>query len=69
MAPFKSVGDFIRRAPPKLKRTRHRSPHVGGGCDGFGLTRRALLWQVGLWAPPKASHRATAVAGASSSSR
>jgi len=26
-----------------------------GGCDGFGLTRRELLWQVGLWLPPKAS--------------
>jgi error-prone DNA polymerase len=25
-----------------------------GGCDGFGLTRRELLWQVGLWLPPKA---------------
>ncbi len=32
---FKSVGDFIRRAPPRLKRTeaqthRHRGAHVGG---------------------------------------
>lgn len=26
-----------------------------GGCDGFGLTRRELLWQVGLWLPPHAS--------------
>src|SRR5213075_2367263 len=25
-----------------------------GGCDGFGLTRRELLWQVGLWLPPEA---------------
>ena len=25
-----------------------------GGCDSFGLTRRELLWQVGLWFPPKA---------------
>jgi error-prone DNA polymerase len=24
-----------------------------GGCDGFGLTRRELLWQAGLWLPPK----------------
>ena len=23
-----------------------------GGCDAFGLTRRELLWQVGLWLPP-----------------
>jgi error-prone DNA polymerase len=26
-----------------------------GGCDGFGLTRRELLWQVGLWLPPKST--------------
>jgi error-prone DNA polymerase len=26
-----------------------------GGCDGFGLTRRELLWQVGLWLPPEAA--------------
>src|SRR2546427_638719 len=53
--PFKSVGDFIRRAPPKLKRTAIEAIMWVGGCDGFGLTRRELLWQVGLWLPPKAS--------------
>jgi len=52
---FKSVGDFIRRAPPKLKRTAIEALMWVGGCDGFGLTRRELLWQVGLWLPPKAS--------------
>jgi len=53
--PFKSVGDFIRRAPPKLKRTAIEALMWVGGCDSFGLTRRDLLWQVGLWLPPKAS--------------
>src|SRR6267143_1928171 len=53
--PFKSVGDFVRRAPPKLKRTAIEALMWVGGCDGFGLTRRELLWQVGLWLPPKAS--------------
>jgi error-prone DNA polymerase len=53
--PFTSVGDFIRRAPPKLKRTAIEALMWVGGCDGFGLTRRELLWQVGLWLPPKAS--------------
>jgi error-prone DNA polymerase len=24
-----------------------------GACDGFGLTRRELLWQAGLWLGPK----------------
>src|SRR5258705_10900328 len=45
--PFKSVGDFIRRAPPKLKRTAIEALMWVGGCDGFGLTRRELLWQGG----------------------
>jgi len=53
--PFKSVGDFIRRAPPMLKRTAIEALMWVGGCDAFGLTRRELLWQVGLWLPPKAS--------------
>src|SRR6266700_4130911 len=52
--PFKSVGDFIRRAPPKLKRLGVEALMWVGGCDAFGLTRRELLWQVGLWLPPKA---------------
>jgi error-prone DNA polymerase len=48
------VGDFVRRAPPGLKRTAIEALVWVGGCDGFGLTRRELLWQVGLWLPPKA---------------
>jgi len=52
--PFRSVGDFVRRAPPKLKRTAIENLVWVGGCDGFGLTRRELLWQVGLWLPPEA---------------
>src|SRR3989454_1138767 len=54
--PFRSVGDFVRRAPPKLKRTAIEHLVWVGGCDGFGLTRRELLWQVGLWLPPEAVH-------------
>jgi error-prone DNA polymerase len=52
--PYRSVGDFVRRAPPALKRTAIEALVWVGGCDGFGLTRRELLWQVGLWLPPKA---------------
>ncbi len=52
--PYVSVGDFARRAPPKLKRTAIEHLVWVGGCDGFGLTRRELLWQVGLWLPPEA---------------
>src|SRR5213594_4392270 len=54
--PFRSVGDMVRRAPPKLKRTAIEHLVWVGGCDGFGLTRRELLWQVGLWLPPEAEH-------------
>ena len=52
--PYRSVGDFVRRAPTGLKRTAIEALVWVGGCDGFGLTRRELLWQVGLWLPPKA---------------
>ena len=54
--PFTSIGDFVRRAPAKLKRTAIEHLVWVGGCDGFGLTRRELLWQVGLWLPPEAEH-------------
>jgi len=53
---FRSIGDCVRRAPPKLKRTAIEHLVWVGGCDGFGLTRRELLWQVGLWLPPEAEH-------------
>src|SRR5881628_1318240 len=52
--PYRGVGDFVRRAPPRLKRTAIEHLVWVGGCDGFGLTRRELLWQVGLWLPPDA---------------
>src|SRR5437762_405990 len=54
--PYASVGDFVRRAPPKLKRTAIEHLVWVGGCDSFGLTRRELLWQVGLWLPPESEH-------------
>ncbi|MFN2572087.1 MAG: DNA polymerase III subunit alpha [Gemmatimonadales bacterium] len=57
-SPFVSVGDVVRRAPATLKRTAIETLMWVGGCDSFGLTRRELLWQVGLWLPPKASRSA-----------
>jgi error-prone DNA polymerase len=51
--PFRSLGDLVRRAPPKLSRDAIENLLWVGGCDDFGLTRRELLWQVGLWLPPK----------------
>jgi len=55
--PFQSLGDLVRRAPPKLSRDAIEHLVWVGGCDGFGLTRRELLWQVGLWLPPKHEQR------------
>src|SRR2546425_602623 len=52
--PFRGIGDFVRRAPPRLKRSAIEHLVWVGGCDAFGLTRRELLWQVGLWLPPEA---------------
>jgi error-prone DNA polymerase len=51
---YSSLADFVRRAPPSLKRTAIEHLVWVGGCDGFGLTRRELLWQIGLFLPPKA---------------
>jgi error-prone DNA polymerase len=51
--PFRSLSDFVRRAPPKLSRDAIDNLVWVGGCDSFGLTRRELLWQAGLWLPPK----------------
>jgi error-prone DNA polymerase len=58
--PFTSIGDFVRRAPPRLKRSAIEHLVWVGGCDGFGLTRRELLWQVGLWLAPEATRGADA---------
>jgi error-prone DNA polymerase len=55
--PFRSLGNLVRRAPPKLSRDAIENLVWVGGCDGFGLTRRELLWQVGLWLPPKHEQR------------
>jgi error-prone DNA polymerase len=55
--PFTSLGDLVRRAPPKLSRSAIEHLVWVGGCDAFGLTRRELLWQVGLWLPPKHEQR------------
>jgi len=51
--PFASLGDLVRRAPPKLSREAIENLVWVGACNAFGLTRRELLWQVGLWLPPK----------------
>jgi error-prone DNA polymerase len=53
--PYHGLSDLIRRTPPGLTRNRNAFDHLVwvGACDDFGLTRRELLWQVGLWLGPK----------------
>jgi len=53
--PYRSLGDFVRRAPAGLNRTAIENLAWVGGCDGFGLTRREVLWQIGLWLPSEAA--------------
>jgi error-prone DNA polymerase len=51
--PYLGLSDLIRRTPPGP--TRNAFDHLVwvGACDDFGLTRRELLWQAGLWLGPK----------------
>src|SRR3989449_1005141 len=50
--PFRGIGDFMRRAPPRLKRNAIEHLVRVGGCDAFGLTRRELLGGGGVGSPP-----------------
>ncbi|MGD2123041.1 MAG: DNA polymerase III subunit alpha [Gemmatimonadota bacterium] len=51
--PFRSLPDFLRRTPAALKRPAIENLIWVGGFDHFGLTRRELLWQAGLWLGPE----------------
>ncbi|MEX2530776.1 MAG: error-prone DNA polymerase [Gemmatimonadota bacterium] len=52
VGPFLGLTDFLRRTPAALKRPAVENLIWGGGMDGFGLSRRELLWQTGLWLGP-----------------
>jgi error-prone DNA polymerase len=51
--PFRSLVDFLRRTPAALERPAVENLVWVGGCGAFGLTRRELLWQAGLWLGPE----------------
>jgi error-prone DNA polymerase len=51
--PYRSLVDFLRRTPAALKRPAIENLVWVGGFGGFGLTRRELLWQTGLWLGPE----------------
>ncbi len=50
---FRSLADFLRRTPAALKRPAVENLIWVGGFERFGLTRRELLWQAGLWLGPE----------------
>jgi len=57
--PFHSLPDFLRRTPAALKRPAIENLIWVGGFDDFGLTRRELLWQAGLWLGPETDQERT----------
>ena len=50
---YASLPDFLRRTPAALKRPAIENLIWVGGFSAFGLTRRELLWQAGLWLGPE----------------
>ncbi len=57
--PYASLADFLRRTPASLKRPAIENLIRVGGFSDFGLTRRELLWQAGLWLGPETDNERT----------
>jgi error-prone DNA polymerase len=57
--PYRSLVDFLRRTPAALKRPAVENLVWVGGFADFGLTRRELLWQAGLWLGPESDDERT----------
>jgi error-prone DNA polymerase len=57
--PYRSLVDFLRRTPASLKRPAVENLIWVGGFADFGLTRRELLWQAGLWLGPESDDERT----------
>ena len=55
--PYRSLVDFLRRTPAALKRPAVENLIWVGAFEDFGLTRRELLWQAGLWLGPESDAR------------
>jgi error-prone DNA polymerase len=56
---YRSLVDFLRRTPAALKRPAVENLIWVGGFAEFGLTRRELLWQAGLWLGPETDEERT----------
>jgi len=48
---FRSLADLIRRVALRTDVLEHLI--AAGACDGFGLQRREMLWQIGLFIAPR----------------
>jgi error-prone DNA polymerase len=48
---YRSLADLIRRVPLRAEAVRHLI--AAGACDGFGMQRREMIWQLGLFIPSK----------------
>ncbi|HEV2074278.1 MAG TPA: DNA polymerase III subunit alpha, partial [Thermomicrobiales bacterium] len=49
--PYQSLADLIRRVA--LRPDAQQNLIASGACDSFGLQRREMLWQIGLFISPK----------------
>ena len=49
--PYRSLADLIRRVA--LRPEAQQNLIAAGACDCFGLQRREMLWQIGLFVSPK----------------
>ena len=58
---FRSLSEFLQRMPRSLNRDMLENLILVGGFKGFGLTRREILWQLGLWIGPRESLRPATV--------
>ena len=48
---YRSLADLVRRVPLRAEAVRHLI--AAGACDGFGMQRREMIWQLGLFIPSK----------------
>lgn len=49
--PYQSLADLVRRVA--LRPDAQQNLIASGACDSFGLQRREMLWQIGLFVSPK----------------
>jgi error-prone DNA polymerase len=50
--PYQSLADLVRRVT--LRQDSVRCLIAAGACDGFGMQRREMIWQLGLFIPSRA---------------